>query len=35
MPISKRGGNIACEVNYGRVFLSGYAVTFMEAEIAF
>ena len=33
--VSKRGGNIACEVNSGRVFLSGYAVTFMEAEIAF
>lgn len=33
--VSKRGGNIACEVNSGRVFLSGCAVTFMEAEIAF
>lgn len=33
--VSKRGGNIACEVNSGRVMLSGYAVTFMEAEIAF
>ncbi len=33
--VSRRGGNIACEVNSGRVFLSGCAVTFMEAEIAF
>lgn len=33
--VSKRGGNIACEVNSGRVMLSGYAVTFMEAEITF
>lgn len=33
--VSKRVGNIACEVNSGRVFLSGCAVAFMEAEIAF
>ncbi|MFZ2524402.1 MAG: PhzF family phenazine biosynthesis protein [Candidatus Ferrigenium altingense] len=33
--VSKRGGNIACEVNSGRVMLSGYAVMFMEAEITF
>jgi len=33
--ISKRGGNIDCQVKADRVFLSGEAVTFMEAEIAF
>ncbi|MHB1143447.1 MAG: PhzF family phenazine biosynthesis protein [Thiobacillus sp.] len=33
--ISKRGGNLVCEVNADRVVLSGCAVTFMEAEIAF
>jgi PhzF family phenazine biosynthesis protein len=33
--VSKRGGNINCEVKADRVFLSGGAVTFMEAEIAF
>ena len=33
--VSKRGGRIACEVKTDRVFLSGNAVTFMEAEIAF
>jgi PhzF family phenazine biosynthesis protein len=33
--VSRRGGNIVCEVNADRVVLSGYAVTFMEAEIAF
>jgi len=33
--VSRRGGNIACEVNSGRVMLSGCAVTFMEAEITF
>ncbi|MDO8811594.1 MAG: PhzF family phenazine biosynthesis protein [Gallionella sp.] len=33
--VSRRGGNIACEVNSGHVMLSGCAVTFMEAEIAF
>ncbi|MDX1252569.1 MAG: PhzF family phenazine biosynthesis protein [Gammaproteobacteria bacterium] len=33
--VSRRGGNITCEVKSGRVALSGYAVTFMEAEIAF
>ncbi|MEY2343255.1 PhzF family phenazine biosynthesis protein [Acidithiobacillus sp. IBUN Pt1247-S3] len=32
--VSKRGGNIACEVKADRVFLSGVAVTFMEAELA-
>ncbi len=31
--VSKRGGNITCEVKADRVFLSGRAVTFMEAEI--
>jgi PhzF family phenazine biosynthesis protein len=33
--VSKRGGNLACEVKADRVVLSGSAVTFMEAEIAF
>jgi PhzF family phenazine biosynthesis protein len=33
--VSRRGGNIACEVQADRVLLSGCAVTFMEAEIAF
>lgn len=33
--VSKRGGNITCEVKDDRVLLSGCAVTFMEAEIAF
>jgi len=33
--VSKRGGHITCEVNGDRVYLSGCAVTFMEAEIAF
>lgn len=33
--VSKRGGSIDCEVKAGRVILSGHAVTFMEAEIAF
>ena len=33
--VSKRGGNITCEVKADRVLLSGGAVTFMEAEIAF
>ena len=31
--ISKRGGNVGCEVNGDRVFLSGTAITFMTAEI--
>jgi PhzF family phenazine biosynthesis protein len=31
--VSKRGGSIVCELNDGRVLLSGSAVTFMEAEI--
>lgn len=33
--VSKRGGDITCEVKADRVFLSGRAVTFMEGEIAF
>jgi PhzF family phenazine biosynthesis protein len=33
--ISKRGGDLTCEMKADRVVLSGYAVTFMEAEIAF
>jgi predicted PhzF superfamily epimerase YddE/YHI9 len=33
--VSKRGGNLACEVKNDRVVLSRSAVTFMEAEIAF
>jgi PhzF family phenazine biosynthesis protein len=33
--VSRRGGEIACELRSDRVLLSGYAVTFMEAEIAF
>ncbi|MBN47038.1 MULTISPECIES: PhzF family phenazine biosynthesis protein [unclassified Methylophaga] len=33
--ISKRGGNVECEVKNDRVLLSGSAVTFMEAEINF
>jgi PhzF family phenazine biosynthesis protein len=33
--VSKRGGEIFCKVNADRVLLSGCAVTFMEAEIAF
>lgn len=33
--LSRRGGNITCEVTADRVLLSGSAVTFMEAEIAF
>ena len=31
--VSKRGGNITCEMKADRVFLSGCAVIFMEAEI--
>lgn len=31
--VSKRGGNLTCEVSDNRVLLSGGAVTFMEAEI--
>jgi PhzF family phenazine biosynthesis protein len=31
--ISKRGGDIQCELKDDRVTLAGYAVTFMEAEI--
>lgn len=33
--VSKRCGNITCHVKADRVFLSGGAVTFMEAEIVF
>ena len=33
--VSKRGGNLTCEILGNRVLLSGSAVTFMEAEIAF
>jgi len=33
--VSRRGGNLACEVKTGRVILSGSAVTFMEATIVF
>jgi PhzF family phenazine biosynthesis protein len=33
--VSKRGGNIICEVKSDRVVLSGCAVTFMEANITF
>jgi len=33
--VSRRGGNITCELNADRVILSGCAVTFMEAEIEF
>lgn len=33
--VSRRGGDITCEVKADRVLLSGRAVMFMEAEIAF
>lgn len=33
--VSKRGGDIGCELKGDRVVLSGCAVTFMEAEIVF
>lgn len=33
--VSKRGGNLICEMSGDRVFISGEAVTFMEAEIVF
>jgi len=33
--VSKRGGELLCEVKGDRVMLSGRAVTFMEAEISF
>jgi predicted PhzF superfamily epimerase YddE/YHI9 len=33
--VSRRGGNLVCEVNADRVRLSGKAFTFMEAEISF
>lgn len=32
--LSKRGGEVLCEVNGNRVMLSGRAVTFMEAELS-
>ncbi len=32
--VSQRGGDIACELKGGRVFLSGAAVIFMEGEIS-
>ena len=32
--ISKRGGNLTCEIKADRVVLSGQAVTFMKAEIS-
>lgn len=32
--ISRRGGNLTCEINADRVMLFGNAVTFMEAEIS-
>lgn len=32
--VSKRGGHITCQLEAGRVFLSGAAVIFMEAEIS-
>ena len=31
--LSKRGGNILCELKGSRVLLAGHAVTFMAAEI--
>lgn len=33
--ISKRGGNLTCELKAGRVFLTGSAITVMEAEMIF
>lgn len=33
--VSKRGGELICEVTGDRVFLSGQAITFMQAEIEF
>jgi predicted PhzF superfamily epimerase YddE/YHI9 len=33
--VSKRGGNLACEVKPDRVALYGSSVIFMEAEIVF
>lgn len=33
--VSRRGGSMTCEIRADRVVLSGSAVTFMEAEIAF
>lgn len=32
--VSKRGGNLLCEVKADRVLLTGHAVTFMEADIS-
>ena len=34
MQVSKRGGNLLCEVKADRVLLTGHAVTFMEADIS-
>ena len=33
--LSKRGGHLTCELKADRVYLTGSAVTFMEAEIVF
>ena len=33
--VSKRGGNLVCELTRDRVLLSGSAVTIMEAKIDF
>lgn len=33
--VSRRGGNLVCEVKNDRVILSGSAITFMEGEISF
>ncbi len=33
--VSKRGGNITCEVKADRVLLLGHAVTFMQADLVF
>jgi PhzF family phenazine biosynthesis protein len=33
--VSRRGGNLTCKMKADRVVLSGGAITFMEAEIAF
>ena len=31
--ISARGGNLACELQGGRVFMTGTAITFMQGEV--
>jgi PhzF family phenazine biosynthesis protein len=33
--VSRRGGNITCEIMADRVLLSGHAITFMQGEISF